>query len=75
MTTTERYAEILHKRHGWIAAPPGSYFAPSKSGKTIEYYEPDGPGPNTYYPFGTTFHARSIYAMTLLWKPIVDRRL
>jgi hypothetical protein len=58
--TTERYREVLHKRHGWLAAPDGCYF--EVSGKSVWLVEPDRDGTQPwYYPFGTRFNLASIY--------------
>lgn len=61
--TDVRYQSVLHKRHGWIDAPPGAFFALSKSGKSVELHEPNRDESRLYrYPFGTTFRMTSLYA-------------
>lgn len=64
MTARERYSEVLHKRHGWLAAPEGGYFELSANGKSVWLVLPEGErdGRGYVFPFGTRFNASSVLA-------------
>ena len=57
------YTAVLHKRHGWIAAPEGYWIRESASGKSYELCSNDDPIGVTF-PYGTRWNATSILAVS-----------
>lgn len=59
----ERFSQILHKRHGWLEAPPGYHFEERGKMILLIHHSRTPPDPRFWFPYGTAWRASSVLAI------------